>query len=218
MQKSSLNILFLLLCFTDKRKSFTFGTTWGFNTHKWVQHKWGHLKAIDELSSLVKLFFEVKIEQRLKIETPWLFSQTFILVEQTIHRSEDFPLTDVVLRLRSFFSQHEPDLHEICLFVCLFQKGILSYHSFRLAENTSCKLCLPPGVHCFAITLFSRTRVTHHCWEAWANRIADFPSAYWLPMSDDVLYVAWFSSRLSVFDLQEGPSTSPHTAMCTRPQ
>lgn len=68
------------------------------------------------------------------------------------------------------------------LFVCLFQKGILSYHSFRLAENTSCKLCLPPGVHCFAVTLFSRTRVTHHCWDAWANRIADFPSAYWQPM------------------------------------
>lgn len=73
---------------------------------------------MDELSSRVKLFFEVKIEQRLKIETPWLFSQTFILVERTIHRSEDFPLTDVVLRLRSFLSQHEPDLHEICLFVC----------------------------------------------------------------------------------------------------
>lgn len=59
------------------------------------------------------------------------FPQTFILVEQirkTIHRSEDLPLTDVVQRLRSFFSQHEQDLHEIS-----FQKGILSLHSFKLA-------------------------------------------------------------------------------------
>lgn len=115
--------------------------------HKWVQHKGGHLKAIDELSSRVKLFFEVKIEQRLKIETPWLFflSQTFILVEQIrkiIHRSEDFPLIDVVQRLRSFFSQHEPDLSMKS--VCLFPPE-------------------PLEVHCFAVMLFSRTRVTHHC-------------------------------------------------------
>lgn len=68
-----------------------------------------------------------------------------------------------------------------------------------MEENTSGNL-LPPEVHCFALTLFSGTHVTHHCWDAWANRIADFPSAYLQPMSDDVLYVAWFSSRLSVFD------------------
>lgn len=184
---------------------------------------------MDELSSRVKLFFEVKIEQKLKIDTLALFPQTFILVEQirkTIHISEHLPLTDVIQRLRSFFSQHEQDLHEISL--GFFQKGILSLHSFKLAvwkKTLQASYCLQKFIvlpsrcsvgHMWLITAEMRGPIgsqifpLHICslCQTMCYMLHDFPQGC-LCLTD---------AAYAISDLDEGPSTSPHTPIWTHPQ
>lgn len=85
------------------------------------------------------------------------------------------------------------------------------------------KLCLPPEVHCFAVTLFSGTRMTHHCWDAWANQITDFPlhigsrcqtMCYMLhDFPQGCLCLT--DAACTISDLHEGLSTSPHIALWT---
>ncbi len=91
--------------------------------------------------------------------------------------------------------------------VLWLQKAILSYHSSYHSFQFQFSVLWTKTQVMLASrsSLFRRHAVQWDTYDSSLLRCVGqsdhrFPSAYWQPMSNDVLYVAWFSSRLSVFD------------------
>ncbi len=159
VQKSCLNILPFILCFIDERK-VRFGMAWGCNTNGFNINRDIEGNRRVEQWGKASLWSQNGAEAKNRGALA-LFPQTTILVEQirkTIHRLEDFPLADVIQRLSSFCSQHEPDLHEIC-FVTSERDFILPQFSvsvFSTVDKNTRYACLQK-----LIVLPSRCSVGH---------------------------------------------------------